>query len=253
MDVFNILESCPKNKTIIDSIIKAYSKINSPVNKKIICSVSGGSDSDIMLDICTKCDIDNKIDYVWFDTGLEYKATKEHLKYLEDKYGIEIQTYKAIKPIPVSCQKYGQPFMSKKISDMMERLQKHNFQWEDEPFDVLIKKYPKCKSALRWWCNEWGGSSKFNISNNKYLKEFIIENPPWFKISPRCCEYAKKNVVHNCIKEGEYDLNIYGVRKFERGARSHIYKNCFTSKSDSGKSFPNGQPAQPVLSKPYSE
>ena len=37
-----------------------------------------------MLDIVWRCDKDNKVDYVWFDTGLEYQATKDHLKYLEN-------------------------------------------------------------------------------------------------------------------------------------------------------------------------
>lgn len=103
-----LLENCPKNQTIGDNLVRAWSKINSSKYEKIVCSISGGSDSDVMLDICTKCDKDNKIEYVWFDTGLEYQATKDHLKYLEEKYGIKIKPYKAIKPIPLSCKKYGQ-------------------------------------------------------------------------------------------------------------------------------------------------
>ena len=107
-----------------------------------------------MVDLLTKIDIDHKIDYVWFDTGLEYQATKTHIKDLETKYGIEIKPYKAIVPIPISCKRFGQPFISKRVSDYISRLQRHNFQFEDEPFDILYKKYPKCKVALRWWCNE---------------------------------------------------------------------------------------------------
>ena len=46
-------------------------------------SVSGGSDSDIMIALLNelKHDIVPKINYVYFDTGLEYKATKEHINY----------------------------------------------------------------------------------------------------------------------------------------------------------------------------
>lgn len=242
MELFNILEQCPKNKTIIDNVTKAYSKINSPLYKRIICSISGGADSDVMLDICSKCDKDNKIDYIWFDTGLEYEATKKHLKYLEDKYGINIKTYKAIKPIPNTCKEYGQPFISKKISDNISRLQKYNFKWEDKSFEELYKEYPKCKSALRWWCNAWGENSRFNINKTKYLKEFMIANPPWFKISHKCCQFAKKDVIHKCISDNSYDLNIYGVRKSEGGARATAYKNCFTSKSDSNKSYAEYRP-----------
>lgn len=102
--LYDILNKLPKNNTIINNFIKAFWIINNDAYKKIICTVSGGSDSDVMMDICVKCDVDNKIDYVWFDTGLEYQATKDHLKHLEDKYGVNIIRYKAIKPIPLSCK-----------------------------------------------------------------------------------------------------------------------------------------------------
>lgn len=232
MEVFEILEGCPKDEIIGNNFVIAYKMINNPEYKKIICTISGGADSDIVLDICTKCDNDKKIDYVWFDTGLEYKATKDHLKYLEEKYNIEIKVERAIKPIPTCCKTYGQPFLSKQVSEWITRLQKHKFQWEDEPFDVLYERYPKCKAALKWWCNEWEGKSRFNIEYNKWLKEFMIENPPTFAISPKCCEYAKKNVLHNLINRNDYDLGISGVRKAEGGARSTAYKNCFDEKID---------------------
>lgn len=187
-----LIEACPKNQTILDNLIRTWAIINSPKYQNILCSISGGSDSDIMLDIVWRCDKDDKVDYVWFDTGLEYQATKNHLKYLEEKYNIKFIRKKAIKPIPTSCNEYGQPFISKNVSEFMSRLQKHGFQWEDKDFDYLMKKYPKCKSALSWWCNENGDKSSFNISRNRYLKEFIIANPPQFKISNKCCTYSKK-------------------------------------------------------------
>lgn len=228
-----LLQTCPKNQIIGDNLVRAWSKINSNKYEKIVCSISGGSDSDVMLDICTKCDKNNKIEYVWFDTGLEYQATKEHLKYLEEKYGIEIKSYKAIKPIPLTCKQYGQPFLSKQVSEFMSRLQKHNFKWEDKSYEELIDEYPKCKSALKWWCEEKGSNSKFNITQNKWLKEFIIENHPTFKISNICCKYAKKDVSHKLLSDFGYDLNIVGVRKAEGGARSAAYKSCF---DENGKS-----------------
>lgn len=232
-DLMELISEAPKNQIIGDNLVRAWSKINSNKYKKIVCSISGGSDSDVMLDICTKCDKNNKIEYVWFDTGLEYQATKEHLKYLEEKYGIEIKSYKAIKPIPLTCKQYGQPFLSKQVSEFMSRLQKHNFKWEDKSYEELIEEYPKCKSALKWWCEEKGSNSKFNITQNKWLKEFIIENHPTFKISNICCKYAKKDVSHKLLSDFGYDLNIVGIRKAEGGARSAAYKSCF---DENGKS-----------------
>lgn len=229
----DLIAECPKDKIIGDNFIKAWYKINSQKYNKVLCTVSGGSDSDIVIDICRKCDKDNKIEYVWFDTGLEYQATKEHLKYLEKKYGIEIKSYSAIKSIPKSCREYGEPFLSKQVSEFMKRLQKHDFRWEDKPFDELIKEYPKCKSALEWWCGDKGENSMFNISRNKCLKEFIVNNPPDFKISGECCKYAKKDVSIRIISEFRYDLNITGIRKAEGGVRSAAYHTCF-SEEDNG-------------------
>lgn len=224
----------------MDNLIRAWEIINKPIYKKIICSISGSSDSDIMMDIIWRCDKDNKVDYVWFDAGLEYQATKDHLKYLEKRYGIEVLRYKTTKPIPLVCRNYGQPFMSKQVSEFIQRLQKHSFQWEDDTFDNLYKKYPKCKSALEWWNNTKGNGSSFNISRNKLLKEFMVENPPMFYISNKCCDFAKKKVAHSLIHDGNYDLNIIGVRKSEGGVRSQAYKNCFDD--NGGDTYDNYRP-----------
>lgn len=223
-----LLDASP-TLAILDSFAVANLKINDPCNKNISVSISGGADSDVVLDMLTKLDVDKKLKYVFFDTGLEYQATKDHLQYLENKYGVEIIREKAVKPIPLSCRQHGQPFMSKQVSEFIQRLQKHNFLWEDKPFEQLLEEYPKCKAALRWWCNNWGERSKFNISNNKWLKEFMVSNPPGFYISNKCCHYAKKAVVKNFMKNNKANLNIYGVRKAEGGARSTAYKNCFTN------------------------
>lgn len=219
------LNSLPDNLEVFDSFIKAASKLEGYKAEDIMVSISGGADSDIMLDLITR--IKPGVHFVFFDTGLEYQAAKEHLTFLEAKYGIKIERKDAKMPIPTSCRKYGQPFLSKQVSENIERLQRHGFQWEDEPFDVLYAKYPKCKVALRWWCNQWGDNSRFNISYNKLLKEFMIAHPPALKISNRCCAGAKKNVAKEYKRENGIRLSLVGVRKAEGGARSSI-PNCFT-------------------------
>lgn len=62
---------------------------------KAICSYSGGADSDIMIDLIETA---RKIvpslppvKYVFFNTGLEMKATKDHVKATAEKYGVEIE------------------------------------------------------------------------------------------------------------------------------------------------------------------
>ena len=55
---------------------------------KAICSYSGGSDSDIMLDLIEQTrHIFNlpPVDYVFFNTGIEMRATKEHVKATAEK------------------------------------------------------------------------------------------------------------------------------------------------------------------------
>ena len=75
------------NYTIYTSMCKAQRILMKSYDP--ICSISGGSDSDLVLDLIHKVDEDGKVIYYWIDTGLEYTATKEHLNYLEQKYGIE--------------------------------------------------------------------------------------------------------------------------------------------------------------------
>lgn len=223
------------NLAIFDAACKCYRQLC--LHNNILVSLSGGADSDVMLDLLLRVAQDNdvpidKFNFVFYDTGIEYQATKEHLNYLENKYNIKIERMKALKPVPLGCRKYGLPFLSKYVSEMIERLQRHNFKFEDEPFEVLYNKYPKCKGALKWWCNEHetknGRTSNFNINHNKYLKEFMIANPPNFKISNKCCKGAKKDNAHNVIKDREIDLNCIGIRKAEGGIRSAAYKSCFS-------------------------
>ena len=199
----------------------------------ILVSISGGSDSDILLDLVNRSAEDkSKIHYVFFDTGVEYEATKKHLMYLEEKYSVKIERIRAEKPVPYVANHYGQPFLSKYASEMLSRLQKHGFDWSDDTYENLAERFPNCKGALKWWCNERGEGSKFNINRNKYLKEFIMENPPTFKISNKCCYYAKKILSAKYERENKIDLKIYGVRKAEGGVRASAYKSCFTDKGD---------------------
>ena len=220
---------------ILDMASKAHQVLSR--HEKVMVAVSGGSDSDTMLDLIAQLDPMHKATYVYYDTGMEYEATKRHLDELEEKYDIQIERVAPQLPIPTCCRKYGVPFWSKRVSEYIYRLQSHGFKWEDEPFEVLLERYPRCKSALMWWCNEWprkdnGKESAFNIAYTPYLKEFMLmNNPP--KISAKCCEYAKKGPANRYEAEHSFDLNCTGVRKVEKGARATTHKTCF-SKTSSG-------------------
>ena len=89
-----VLNKCAENNnyTIYTSMCKAQRILMRSYDP--VCSISGGSDSDIVLDLIHKVDEDGRVKYFWIDTGLEYSATKEHLDYLEQKYGITIERVK---------------------------------------------------------------------------------------------------------------------------------------------------------------
>ena len=237
IEELNNLLSTIKNPTIGKALLTTYHKLNNCNYKKVLCAISGGSDSDIVLDLLTKCDNNKIVEYFYFDTGLEYQATKEHINYLQEKYGIVITTLKPKTPIPLAVKKFGQPFLSKMVSENIQRLQKHGFNWENKPYEELVKDYPNCKSALQWWSNSRKNNVLLGIIRNKGLKEFMINNNPNFSISNKCCKYAKKDILKDLLKQG-YDLNISGIRKSEGGVRSTAYKSCF----DSSNNYDNYRP-----------
>lgn len=228
-DLNELLAHMPRNEEICNSVVKCWCMVQD--HQKIMCSISGGYDSDILLDLLIRCGGRGKTTFVFNDTGLEYSATKEHIKHLETRYGIEIVRLRPKKAIPICCQEYGVPFWSKYVSGMIYLLQKHGFQWEDEPLNVLMKKYPRSRSALRWWCNDFktenGQTSRFNIEYVSGLKEFMTKNPPGIAISAKCCEYSKKQPTHKYLDSGGFDLNVTGVRKSEGGTRATAYSSCF--------------------------
>ena len=134
MELFEIIKNAPENSQLItDSIVITHAKLKQ--YDKILCSVSGGSDSDILVDLCQKFDDADKITYAFFDTGIEFRATKEHIAFLEQKYNIHIEHIKAVKPIPICCKTYGQPFAGQKVSEKREAFQKSTGDYFDKDID----------------------------------------------------------------------------------------------------------------------
>ena len=96
---------------------------------KAICSYSGGADSDIMIDLIEQTREAFSlppIKYVFFNTGLEMKATKDHVKRTAEKYGVEIETVRPKLNIVLATRKYGIPFVSKIMSEGLSQWQKKN-------------------------------------------------------------------------------------------------------------------------------
>lgn len=226
----NLIENAP-TLPILDMFAKIYSTLAQ--HETVLVYVSGGSDSDIMLDAIHRIDTEKKVRYIYCATGMEYEATKRHLRDLEEKYDIKIEEVDPVLPIPNCCRKYGVPFWSKRVSEMIYRLQRHDFKWEDRPFDELIVEYPRCRAALRWWCNMYpkrdnGGESSLNIAYAPGLKEYMVANPPPMPIAAKCCQKAKTEPAEKFGRDQEADLVCTGLRKSEGGNRAISFTSCFS-------------------------
>lgn len=231
----------PEKFQAIQSII-AKRLIEHP---KAICSYSGGADSDIMIDLIertrTLFDLP-PITYVFFNTGLEMKATKDHVKAVAIKYGVNIQTVRPKISIVQASRKYGIPFVSKIMSGGFEEWQKKNIPLtiadeyaaadsKQEKRKELRERYPHCESLINFLCccNSDGDprpNIQLVINSSKYMLDFIKEYPPDFKVSAKCCDYCKKQPAHNVQKS--FEMIITGERRDEGGMRSVPRKDCTT-------------------------
>lgn len=197
---------------------------------RALVSVSGGADSDVMVDLVERVRTVAPADvsYVWLDTGFEWAATRRHISELESAYRIEIGRRRAERTIPVCCMESGQPFLSKYVSDMLGRLQSIGFGWEDDDYDTLLKRYGEQTSALKWWANAWTSTDEpgwYDIGRVRWLKEFVRDHPPAFRVSADCCKHAKKRPSRAMERESGADVLLLGVRRAEGGIRAS-HKTC---------------------------
>lgn len=217
-----------------------------------ICSYSGGADSDIMIDLLERTIRAfhlPPIKYVFFNTGLEMKATKDHVKSTAERYGVEIEECRPKVNIVTAVRTHGVPFVSKIMSAGLEGWQKKGIplsiadeyrraEAKAEKRRELRERYPKCESTINFLCccnsaGEPRPNIQLVIDSSKYMREFISEYPPDFCISAKCCDYCKKQPAHQ-IQKG-YEMVITGERRDEGGMRSVPRKDnttmCFSETS----------------------
>ena len=153
---------------------------------KCYVSFSGGKDSTVLADQAAKvCKMLGYKLILWFsDTGLEYpeiKLTVQNMgKYLEDKYGIEVETVidypkdKDGKRITFRrvIEEYGYPLISKEVADNVYRARRGSKNAIDRMNGL----------------NPDGSISSFKKTNIKY--KYLLNAP--FEISNKCCNEMKK-------------------------------------------------------------
>lgn len=223
----------PRKFIAIQSIIAKRLK----EHPNAICSYSGGSDSDILIDLIERTREIFKlppVKYVFFNTGLEMKATKDHVKATAEKYGVEIEECRPKINIVRAVRDHGVPFLTKIVSKRLEEWQRKSIpmsiadeyaQADDKAAKRLElgARYPKCSSVINYicGCNSQGvpcSNGQLCLSGANYLRDFIGEFTPDFQISAKCCDYCKKQLAHR-IQKG-YDMVITGERMAEGGVRS---------------------------------
>lgn len=239
----------PKKFNAIQGIIARRLK----EHPSAICSYSGGADSDILIDLLERTRGIFQlppIAYAFFNTGLEMKATKDHVRATAEKYGADITEYRPKVNIVTASRTYGIPFVSKIMSLGLSEWQKKGVPLSiaDEYAESVDKaekrrelreRYPNCESLINFLCccnrdGEPRPNIQLVINSSKYMLDFIKENPPDFTISAKCCDYCKKQVAHNVQKD--FDMVITGERRDEGGMRSVPRKDntalCFTETAD---------------------
>lgn len=238
----------PAKFTAIQSIIAKRLR----EHPNAIGSYSGGSDSDIMIDLIERTrKLFNlpPVKYAFFNTGLEMQATKNHVMEVAEKYGVEIEEFRPKTNIVQATRKYGVPFVSKIMSAGLSGWQKKNVplsiaQEYDQAEDKQAKRaelkerYPNCEGTINFLCccnsaGEPRPNIQLVINSSKYMRDFIEEYPPDFQISADCCVHCKKNVAHKIQKD--YEMVITGERRDEGGMRSVPGKDntalCFAETS----------------------
>lgn len=241
--------SAPAKFQAIESIIAKRLR----EHPKAICSYSGGSDSDILIDLIERVRMIfglPPVEYAFFNTGLEMKATKNHVESTAKKYGVKIAEHRPKIGIVTASRRYGIPFVSKIMSAGLSEWQKKGVplsiaeeyeKAEDKEAKrkELKDRYPKCESLINFLCccnskGEPRPDIQLVINSSKYMRDFIGENPPDFKISAECCAYCKKEAAHSAQKD--FDMIITGERRDEGGMRSVPRKDntalCFTETSE---------------------
>ena len=201
---------------VINTCLKMQQYFND--HERILISYSGGSDSDCIVHLISKYFPEHlsKCNFVFINTGLEYVATKRHIKEIAQKYGIVIETIRGRSVVSV-VKEYGIPVLSKLKSDRAEAY------LQNKPWGLrYVKPDEEFKKHFR-------NDAIFN-ENQIALVDYCKENG--IKISARCCKLSKKKPLNQYMKEKHIDLNVTGERKAEGGQRSLTHQSCFEVHKD---------------------
>lgn len=189
-------------------------------------SYSGGKDSTVLSALIDEALPGNKIPRVYANTGIEYKAVLDFVKAKAEKDD-RFVILKPRVPIKDMLEAEGYPFKSK---------------WHSRIVDLYQQK-GKTKSVKVYLAEE-------STKNGTYLKgdhlcpkilRYQFENEMDFKISDKCCDRLKKDILHEWQQQNDRPFPIIGIMPEEGGRRANA--QCLVFKDDKFQAF---QPLVPL-------
>lgn len=215
---------------LVDKIQRSLAKIGewySYWDGNVYVSFSGGKDSTVLADLCaTWCKlIGAKLYLVFVNTGLEYPEIQKHVKffakYLEEKYGIEVQL-DIVRPkmrFDEVIKTYGYPLISKEVSQSIHDVSRAIGQTK-----TMTYRMQKLNGTLT---DADGNPSRYNQAKYKPLLDAD------FRTSHMCCGVMKKGPAKRYEKETGRKP-IVGTMAEESRARTQAWLtsgcNAFNSK-----------------------
>lgn len=181
--------------------------VNKYGEENFYISFSGGKDSTLLHHLIDEALPNNKIPRVFINTGIEYTDIVKFVREMaqnDDRFII----YNSKVHIPSMLQKYGYPFKSKEHAEKVSLYQSGGVKKTVKAYltgvrDNGTKAFVKCPKNLQY--------------------QFTEENK--LKISDRCCDKLKKEVIHRYEKESGKSISIVGLRSAEGGTRRQ-HKGC---------------------------
>ena len=181
--------------------------INRYGEENFYISFSGGKDSTLLHHLIDEALPNNKIPRVFINTGIEYNDIVKFVREMaqnDDRFII----YNSKVHIPSMLQKYGYPFKSKEHAEKVSLYQSGGVKKTVKAYLTGVrangtKAFVKCPKNLQY--------------------QFTEDNK--LKISDRCCDKLKKEVIHRYEKESSKTISITGLRSAEGGTRKQ-HKGC---------------------------
>lgn len=181
-------------------------------HESICVSVSGGSDSDIIVHMIATYfrEYLPKIHFVFINTGLEYAATKYHIAEIQEKYDITIEAIRG-ESVVTAVRKYGVPIISKAYSKLINGVQR-------DAGESYIRKLNQTREE----------SPRYALSKNqRALAQYLIDND--IRVSDKCCDVSKKKPAHQYYKTIGADLVITGERQAEGGKELQAIRTALSA------------------------